>query len=174
MEFLDRLLLEWRNADDDNMKPIREALTKLRATEGYEENLAAVALQEEERRADNPRFIARLLYMLAERPISIIQLQRVSGIHEGHLYRFLERAGVDYKAITVRKLEVEEDHRPWKAPVYADPLSGTLIRGGEIVKADMHLMADDDRALTVTFDDDADLGPAPLPTWPKIRLRRPQ
>lgn len=168
---MDRLMVEWRNRDADGMQAIREALAHLRDTTTYEENLIAVALHETERRSDDPHFIARLLMMLADRPISVIQIQRVTGMHEGHLYRFLKRAGVDYKGATARRIEVESDHRPWVS-VFADPLAGTVIQDGVERPAEMTLVAEDDRMLTMSLAvSEEEGGDAPLPIWPRLRLR---
>lgn len=172
-----RLMLEWINADSDAMRPVRQALDDLKSKETWEENAIALALYEEDRLSGSPAFLARLLYLVAERPVSVIKVQTITGLHGGHLYRFLDRGGVEYKAATVRKLEVEESCLPWKDPVYIDPLQGLMVRGGEITPINMEVVPSEDRRrLTVLRPADDEVRPVPLPPMrlpalPSVLLR---
>lgn len=160
--------------DDDKMAPVREALERLRQEESYEENVVKIALHEEPRRSRSPKFLARLLYMLADRPISVIQMQLLTGLHEGHLYRFLERGGVIYKAATVRKLEVEKDGRPWRGTMYIDPLSGLMVKAGLTTAPDLEIVPSEDRRklfVNLPMETEEEESCVPLPIWP-ARLRK--
>lgn len=124
--------------------------------------VAAAARDYGERRADNPYFIGALLRLLDTRPISVEELQITLDIACGHLYRFLERAGIEWTAASgYMGKKADEDELGRRANFYRDPLSGFVLNRGRVVRIKGE--AGWWNALAPVLDD----RPLPLPRFPR-------
>jgi|GEM_PF-4929588 len=141
-----RLKIEWqnRNAPDFNLKgrlvsmrDLERKLAELKkeypGDEGYERIWQELAYGRVRRHAHNADFIVRLLYLVDERCVSAIHLQPSVNTQIGHLFRFLRRAGVHWKANTVNiGSRLRRGYWPWPGEIFLDPMNGTMIRHGRI------------------------------------------
>lgn len=93
---LDRLESEWLN--QDSLVTLKARVLHLKASESYAETLAAWQVQEG-RGAQSPRDVARLLRLLDERtgPVSELASSLGTEMTGGHVFRFLDRAGIDFR-----------------------------------------------------------------------------
>jgi hypothetical protein len=84
---------------------------------------------------DNPAFIASLLRLLDERPMPVNRLERFLGFPSGRLYRFLERAGVQWSARTkasILRAEIGLHGLCKSFQSYVDVVGWRVIRNGKI------------------------------------------
>lgn len=138
---LSRLEFEWRNVAQlpreidgrwVDMPALAAALLELKARKTYTEVWRDLALGVHARHAHNEDFVLHLLYLVDERPVPVSVLQRSIGMQLGHLFRTLERAGVEFRAHTTSfSSRLREGYWPWGNEIFLDPLRGTYLRGGE-------------------------------------------
>lgn len=164
-----RLTSEWQNRGvTDEMTELEQRILSLKREMSYEEVWKRLALKEERRHVGNLDYVAMLMYLIDERRICLISLQRTIFMQQGHLYRALRRYGVKYKAATSLKVSVEDSMFPWAGEVYHDPLLGGYWRGGEFHAAEYQIDPEPDngrRFILVGLDEDP--VDVPLPLWRK-------
>lgn len=163
MAALNRLEREWRNRADESMQVLLERLLALKDERTYEQVFADLVLREHKRHVENIEYLARLMYLIDERPMPILHLQPAVGLDQGHIYRTLKRAGVVFEAPGSRS--APDGYFPWKGEVYVDPIRRVLLRGGE----EEEIPEDSDPYdLPIQYERVT----VPLPLWPRLRLRR--
>ena len=118
---LRHLTVEWLNKGHESMQPLLRRLLALKREKTYEEAMFDVATYAVARHAHDLYFVAHLLYLVDERRFPVIKLQRICNIHEGHLYRTLERAGVDYAAAQSKKIVLDDELTAWPVQLFIDP-----------------------------------------------------
>lgn len=118
---LKNLMTEWQNKDHESMRPLLDRLLALKQEKTYEEAMYDVAMRVIPRHARDVNFVAHLLYLVDDRPYPVIHLQRICGIQEGHLYRTLRRAGVEYVAVQSKTIQMDDELTAWSNQIYADP-----------------------------------------------------
>ncbi len=140
---LTRLRIEWRNIEVPDftlgeravsMKRLYQRVLAIKRREPYSRTWASLVLGKHHRHAHNEEYIARLLVLLDDRPIPINPLQRSIGLQLGHLFRTLERAGVDFRAHTsTLSSRIREDYYPWPLQVFVDAERGQMLHGDRLI-----------------------------------------
>ena len=191
MSELVNLKVEWRNKSQADymleerpisMAALERELLALKDRETYFENWLRLASKEDERHAHDNSFVARLLYLVDERPIPISALQKSIGMQLGHLFRNFDRAGVVFRAHTSGlKSRLRSGYWPWPCEIYIDPTNGIILRHAvEIPLSDVLKIyhkdngpEEDPEDSDPTEDDYIGLleetGDVPLPVHPRFR-----
>ncbi len=142
-EGLNRLSLEWRAFSLNDftlgdrtvsMRRLYQRVLAIKARETYAQVWLSLVTGRHHRHAHNEEYVARLLVLLDDRPIPINPLQRSIGLQLGHLFRTLERAGVDFRAHTsTLSSRIREDYFPWPCQVFVFAEEGLILPGDSML-----------------------------------------
>jgi hypothetical protein len=138
---LDLLAVEWRNvlAEDFmheermiSMQTLHKTLLKLKDEKTYTENWIELINGKLDRHAHSDEYVASLLYLVDERPVPISTLQKSIHLQLGHLFRTLDRAGVEFRAHTsALGSRLRQGYWPWPCEIFVDPVRNVILRNGE-------------------------------------------
>lgn len=148
-----------------HFRATREALERLEGSGLSWGQVVTLVLDKRrlQRRADNPEFIAALLFLLDRRAMSVQDLQALLDIPGGHLYRFLERGGVEWSASSgYMGRQAENGGLDRALGAYRSPLEGVAIVRGRVRRLPSGPSALSSLRL---LEDDR---PMPPPSWGRI------
>ncbi len=93
---LNRLKTDWVNQHSPEMVVLRRAVLGVKGRESYQQTVQRLISGGVSRRADNVEYVAGLLALIDDGGRTLLQVHDDVGLSYGHLWRVLDRAGVDF------------------------------------------------------------------------------
>lgn len=164
------LQTEWKNVDHESMQPLLKRLLELKEEKTYAEVAYALAMRQIVRHAHDINFVAHLLYIVDERSLPVIHLQRMTGIQQGHLYRHFKRAGVEYDATQSKAVQFDDELLAWPLQFHIDPYRRSIAIDGKEYGFDdptcpVKVWLDEEEIWRVAYRHDGAQFPVPLPEY---------
>lgn len=171
---LNFLKTEWKNAAHESMRSLLARLIALKKEKAYEDVLMEFSMRTIVRHAHDVNFVAHLLYLVDERHFPVIHIQRIAGIQEGHLYRTLKRAGVEFDATQSKTVQFDDQIASWPLQLHVDPLRQcVLIDGREYAFDDptcpVKVWLDEEEVFRVAYREGFEPFQAPLPEYRRTK-----